>query len=98
MKNKLISDEKRKQYKEINGDVYPEDRCSGKSTGKALETIGKSMRNPRCHILIRDHQGTIESDRFLRKLILSILITLKLKHFDVIRTYSDYYLVYNVFE
>lgn len=45
MKNKLVSDEIREQFKQMNGYDYPERRCCGKSTGEALEAIGIAMQN-----------------------------------------------------
>lgn len=45
MKNKLVSDEIREQFKQMNSYDYPERRCCGKSTGEALEAIGIAMQN-----------------------------------------------------
>jgi hypothetical protein len=105
MKNRLVSDEQRIEYKHIEGHDFSERRKSGRTLGIAFSTIGSAMEKPGEPISVVDHYGgtTIhESDRAdenLMRMILGIINTLNLKCFRIERPdYHTYHLVYDVFE
>jgi len=96
MKNKLISDEKREEYKLLYGYSFPEERRSGRSTGLALRFIGEAMSNPGKKVELYDHHHK-GSYFFMIDLIKSILNKLELLHFEILREDTRSYLIYSIF-
>uniref|UniRef100_A0A6M3L9K6 Uncharacterized protein n=1 Tax=viral metagenome TaxID=1070528 RepID=A0A6M3L9K6_9ZZZZ len=83
----------------INKLIGKEDsRCSGRSTGIALYSIGMAMITPNKAIKIKDHHGTVEADKYLSRYIEDIVNKLKLKYFRIIRESNNFFIIYEVFE
>ena len=55
--NRLISNERRRNYGLAFNTAYPEWRCSGKSTAIALEAVAKAIQNPQQWVEVVDHGG-----------------------------------------
>jgi len=55
MKNKMVSDKQREDYKKGSGQSFPENKCSGRTIGYALMAIATAMREPGKWVEIWDH-------------------------------------------
>lgn len=58
--------------------VY-QDRCTGKSTALALKYIADAIENPNKRIVVKDHYGTQEADRYLLRKAQEVVEMLDLK-------------------
>ena len=75
--------------------VVGEDRQTGKSTGIALQCIGKALSSPGVSISIRDHYDTIQADRFLFDQVQLLCAKLELKF--IIFNRSTLSIVYDIY-
>jgi hypothetical protein len=101
-RNKRIGDETRKNCKKNMGYNYPEERQSGRTTGKALYFVGKAMTNPGVWIEVTDHLSEASYQRranqMCLRLCMQIIRELKLDFF-LFRWYvNPPQLMYDVFE
>lgn len=55
MYNRLVSNAHRTLYARNQGQPFPEERCSGRSTAIALEAIAKAIRNPQQWVSVINH-------------------------------------------
>jgi len=62
-----------------------EDRITGRTTGIALETIGKAIQYHGELVVIKDHHGTLEADKNLQRIIKDVIESLGLKGFTFSR-------------
>lgn len=99
MKNRLVTDATRKDYKLSQGHEFPEFRHSGRSTGMALKFIGEAMLNPGEEIALSDHYSDKRSaSTLMGDLIKDMIFCLKLE-FLTVRDISSYcFIKYEVFE
>ena len=58
------------------------DRCSGRTTGLALEAIGQALQNPESEIQVRDHYGTEISHKNLLDMCACIVKKMGLEGFS----------------
>lgn len=57
-------------------------RCTGKSTGEALITLGQAIRYPNTRFKFIDHFGTFDSNRVQMKMAQNMAQTLNLKYLE----------------
>jgi hypothetical protein len=77
----LISNEQMAEYKALSGRDFPKNRRTGRSTAIGLSRIADAIENPGKDILIRDHLGTPQADKYLMRMILDMISKLDLRGF-----------------
>lgn len=77
----------------------PRDRVNGKSTGLALEALGKAIRSPKQPIYIYDHDdiGKRNADLHSLRLAQDIVGKLQLVGFTFKHNTLGYYVVYDLY-
>lgn len=101
LKNRLIDDVTRREYKHSN--MWDEKRQSGRTLGVAYRTIGEALGLPGRRVFIIDHNPTIRSNKYLVEVITDIIRKNGLKFVDIFyenKATPDekFYLIYNLFE
>jgi hypothetical protein len=102
VKNKRIDEAIRKRHRDLMGYDYPEERQSGRTTGRALYFIGKAMTNPGEWIKVTDHNRKINYERQANLMCLvrcrQLIKELKLDFFLFQRHRNPPRICYDVFE